>query len=88
MRQSLTRLMENGLTYDEANDVIDKEADDELDRRKDEELERENERQQVGSMTNDYQGRYNPASRAADLDRIRCIAPVLVIFLLILWSVS
>jgi len=39
-------------------------------------------------MSNDRQGRDNPASRAADLDRIRCIAPVLVIFLLILWSVS
>lgn len=39
-------------------------------------------------MTNDYQGRLNPASRPAAREHLRRVGPVLVILILIFWSMS
>jgi hypothetical protein len=49
MRPSITRLMAQGMTYEEADEALSQDADDEHDRQKDEELERMWEAKEAGT---------------------------------------
>jgi len=87
MKQSLTQLAEQGKSYEEAVDASIKPATKNIRAAKMPTWSASTSAKKGGSMTNDYQGRHNPASRPADRARLIYVAQLVATFLLF-WSMS